>query len=153
MCRVQVLLDVPVKQPKTKPGVAGASHPQLKAEKDSVLVYALDWTERFGGPCSYLQGMETKCLRHGVIWRGGPTSPSFSLLPSSPGSNITVSISEFCRSACPLPCLLPHLEPHLLEEPTEVPLRTPGSQASCPNQQPLIREDKACQEEIQAGFP
>lgn len=146
-----------MKQPKTKPGVAGVSHPQLKAEKDSVLVYALDWTERFGGPCSYLQGMETKCLRHGIIWRGGPASPSFSLLPRSPGSNTTVSSTRVLlvrlAPAPPPAPPLPHLEPHLLEEPTEVPLRTPGSQASCPNQQPLNHEDKACQEEIQAGFP
>ena len=151
MCKV--LLNVPIKQLKTKPGVAGASHPQLKAEKDSVLVYALDSTKRFGGPCSYLQGTETKRLRHGIIWRGGPIPPSFSLLPSSPGSNITVSSIRVLLVRCPLPCLLPHLEPHLLEEPTKVPLHTPGSQASCPNQQPLIHEDKACQDEIQASFP
>ena len=40
---------VPMKQPKTKLAVAGASHPKLKAEKDSALVFGFRFDKKVWG--------------------------------------------------------------------------------------------------------
>ena len=79
VCRVQVLLDVPVKQTKTKLGAAGASHPKLKAYKDCVLVlhFGLDkkaWGTLFlpAGEGDQSLGMQ---LFGGVGQLSGCTSP------------------------------------------------------------------------------
>ena len=45
-CRVKVLLDVPMRQPKTKLGVAGTSHPKFKANEDCVLIFHFGFNKK-----------------------------------------------------------------------------------------------------------
>lgn len=110
-----------------------------------------------GDPVPTCKGWRPNALGTELFGEEGQLLLRFPFCPGPQDQTPLYQVPEFCWSAWPLPRPLPrplpHLEPHLLEEPTEVPLRTPGSQASCPNQQPLNHEDKACQEEIQAGFP
>lgn len=73
VCRVQVLLDVPVKQTKTKLGAAGASHPKLKAYKDCVLVLHFGLDKKAWGTLFLPAGEGDQCSGHAIIWRGGPT--------------------------------------------------------------------------------
>ena len=131
VCRVQVLFDVPVRQPETKPrGKLG--HPALssKLRKTVFLFSALDWTERFRGPSSYLQETETKCLRNHLARRA-----NFSFIsPSAQFPRMKYHCIKRPSSVgpyTPCPASSPPGEPHLLEEATEVPL---GARQGCHNQ-------------------
>lgn len=151
VCRVQVLFVVPLKQPETKP-MGKPGHPALssKLRKTTFLFAALDLTERFRGPCSYLQETETRYLRNHLAQRA-----KFSFIsPSAQSPRMEHHCIKHTSSVGPLtPCPASGLQgspPHLLEEATKVPL---GARQGCHNQQPVIHQDGACQEETQTSFP
>lgn len=151
VCRVQVLFDVPLKQPETKP-MGKPGHPALssKLRKTTLLFAALDLTERFRGPW-FLPARDRDQIPKESFGTEGQILLHFSFRPvPQDGTSLHQAYKFYWSALHPAPASGPQGSPRTcLEEAT----KSPEARQGCHNQQPVIHQARACQEETQTSFP